>query len=183
MGGSQPDSMSPSTRAAGSLTTALVTLWFMAACQAATSPATGTLEVLISDHRVAIGDFESLDITLTSIDVHPFGQPRTEGWLTFVPQTAVLDLVQYLDDREATVLTTALPAGNYDAVRLVVAGGEGQLKVGGTAFVEGFNQAAALRFTVREGQTTTILLDLLVESADDHPGGGYSMNLLSAKTK
>ncbi len=183
MGGSQPDSMSPSTRAAGSLTTALVMLWFMAACQATTSPATGTLEVRLSDHRVAIGDFESLDITLTSIAVHPVGQARTEGWLAFTPQTTVLDLTEYLDDRAATVLTTTLPTGDYDAVRLVVAGGQGKLKIGGTAFVEGFGQAAALRFTVREGQTTTILLDLLVESTHDHPGGGYSMNLLNATTK
>ena len=183
MGRSQPDCMSLLPCALRRLAAALAMLWVVTTCQSSTGPVTGMLEVRISDHRVAIGDFESLDITLTSIDVHPFGQPRTEGWLTFVPQTAVLDLVQYLDDREATVLTTALPAGDYDAVRLVVAGGEGQLKVGGTAFVEGFNQAAALRFTVREGQTTTILLDLLVESADDHPGGGYSMNLLSATTK
>ena len=162
---------------------AFATLLMVVACRPTSGPATGTLEVHVSDHRVAIGDFESLDITLTSIGVHLVGQPRTEGWLTFVPQMVVLDLTDYLDGREATVMTTALPAGDYDAVRLTVAGGQGQLKVGGTAFVEGFSQAAALRFTVRSGQATTILLDLLVESTDDHPGGGYGMNLLSATTK
>lgn len=162
---------------------AFTTLLLVVACRPSSTPDTGTLEVRVSDHRVAIGDFESLDVTLTSIGVHPVGQPRTEGWLTFAPQTTVLDLTQYLDDREATVLTTALPAGEYDAARLTVAGGEGQLKVGGKASVEGFSQAAALRFTVRGGQTTVILLDLLVESADDHPGGGYSLNLLNATTK
>ncbi len=170
-------------RSLRSLAAVLATLLVMVACQPSAGATTGTLEVRISDHRVAIGDFESLNITLTSIAVHPFGQARTEGWLSFTPQTAVLDLVQYLNDREATVLTTALPAREYDAVRLVVAGGEGQLKIGGTAFVEGFSQAAALRFMARAGQTTTLLLDVLVESTDDHPGGGYAMNLLNATTK
>jgi len=159
---------------------ALVAISALAACQPSAGSPTGQLEVRISDHRVAIGDFESLEVTLTSIDIHPFGQPRTEGWLTFSPQTARLDLTEVLDGHEATVLATALPAGEYDAVRLIVAGSEGQLKVGGTASVEGFRQAAALRFAVHPGQTITILLDLLVESADDHPGGGYAMNLLTA---
>jgi hypothetical protein len=141
------------------------------------------LEVRVSDHRVAIGDFERLDIMITSVGLHPATAPRTEGWLDFEPQTSTLDLTQYLGGREATILQAPIPTGEYDAVRLTVAEGEGQLKVGGTAFVEGFSQAAALRFSVRAGQATTLLLDVLVESADDHPGGGYSMNLLSAKTK
>lgn len=172
-----------SLRSLRALAAALVTVFVTTACRPAAESGTGTLEVRITDHRVAIGEFESLEVTLTNIAVHPFGRPRTEGWLTFVPQTAVLDLTEVLDGREATVLTTALSVREYDAVRLVVAGGEGQLKVGGMAFVQGFSQAAALRFTVHGRQTTTILLDLLVESAEDHPGGGYGVNLLSATTK
>lgn len=155
----------------------------LAGCQSSAGSATGTLEVRVSDHRVAIGDFERLDITITSVGLHPTNAPRTEGWLDFAPQTSTLDLTHYLDGREATILQTSIPAGDYNAVRLVVSGGTGQLKVGGTAFVEGFSQAAALQFTARPGQTTTLLLDLLVESADDHPGGGYSMNLLSTTLK
>jgi hypothetical protein len=154
----------------------------LAACQPQTGATTGALEVRLSDHRIAIGDFESLDTTLTSIDVHPTGQSRVEGWLIIAPQTAVVDLTQYLGDREAVVLTTDLPAGEYDAVRLVVAGGEGRLKTGATASVEGFSQAA-LRFTLSSETTAVILLDVVVESTEDHPGGGYIMNLLTVTTK
>jgi hypothetical protein len=161
----------------------LTLLLNLAGCQSSADSATGTLEVRVSDHRVAIGDFERLDITITSVGLHPTNATRTEGWLDFAPHTSTLDMTKYLDGREATILQTSIPTGDYNAVRLVVAEGEGQLKVGGTAFVEGFSQAAALQFAVHPGQTTTLLLDLLVESADDHPGGGYSMNLLSATLK
>jgi hypothetical protein len=167
------------TRVIGILALALS----LTACSGASAAPTDILDIRLSDHRVAIGDFERLDITLQSVGVHPTAALRTEGWLEFTPQTVTLDLTQYLDGRQATILKTPLPTGNYNAVRLVVAGGEGQLKTGGTAFVTGFQQSAALRFTARNGQTTTILLDVLVEAADDHPGGGYSMNLLNASTK
>ena len=161
----------------------LVLAAFLGACQPGKDASAHTLEVRITDHRVAIGDFETLNVTLASIDLHPRGQPRTTGWLNYVPQTIVLDLTQYLDGREATVLSAALPAGEYDAIRLVLTGAEGALKSGETAFIDGFSQAAALRFTAPAGRTTIILLDLVVESADDHPGGDYSMNMLNAEAK
>lgn len=163
----------------------IVMAFGLAACSSAPASQTGmgTLEVYLSDHRIAIGDFERLDITIKSIGLHPATAPRTEGWLEFTPQASTLDLTRYLDGREATILQIPLPAGDYNAVQLVVSGGEGQLKVGGTTFVQGFSQSVALRFTVRPKQTTPLLLDVVVESADDHPGGGYSMNLLSATLK
>ena len=142
---------------------------------AAASP--GTLIIEISDHREAIGDFERLDMAIERIGLHPANVPRTEGWLDFEPDPAVVDLTQVIGDATVTVLQTPLPSGPYDAVRLVVSGGKGTLKTGGTAMLPGFEEAARFEFTLQGGETITLVLDIIVESQEDHPGSGYEMNL------
>lgn len=155
------------------------------ACVSSTdlSASPGMLEIQISDHREAIDDFERLDITIKSVGLHPASVPRTEGWSEFEPDTAVVDLTRVVGDPTVTILQTAVPPGVYDAVRLVVAGGEGKLKAGKVVKVPGFEEAARLVFTLQEGHTITLVLDVTVESKDDHPGGGYEMHLQSVTIK
>ncbi len=142
----------------------------------------GVLEVQISDHREAIDDFERLDITVTSIGLHLAKAPRAEGWLEFEPDMAVVDLTQVIGDPAVTVLETTVPLGEYDAVRLVVASGEGVLKEGGAATVPGFEEIVRHAFTLWSGDSATLVLDVFLESQHDHPDGGYEMNLLSVIT-
>lgn len=140
----------------------------------------GRIEVRITDHREAIGDFDRLDITIERIGVHPASAARTEGWIDFEPDTAGVDLAQVLDGRTAAVLEAELPAGEYDAVRLHVASGAGDLKTGEVVTVSGFEQAVRVPFVVHADAVVGIVIDLVVESEDDHPGGGYEINILNA---
>jgi len=167
------------------LVTILLFVLALAACtgppDASASP--GTLIIEITDHREAIGDFERLEMTIKRIGLHPANAPRTEGWLDFEPDPAVVDLTQVIDDSTVTVLQTPIPSGPYDAVRLAVSGGEGTLKTGGTATLPGFEEAARIEVTLQGGETTTLVLDIIVESQEDHPGGGYEMNLANITSK
>lgn len=139
----------------------------------------GRIEVRITDHREAIGDFDRLDIIIEGIGVHPASAARTEGWMDFEPDTAVVDLTQVLDGRTAAVLEAELPAGEYDAVRLHVARGAGDLQTGEAVTVPGFEQVVRVPFAVRADAAVGIVIDLVVESEDDHPGGGYEINILN----
>lgn len=143
----------------------------------------GTLIIEISDHREAIGDFDRLDMTIERIGLHPANAPRTAGWLEFEPDPAMVDLTQVIGDSTATVLQTPLPSDPYDAVRLAVSGGEGTLKTGDTAMLPGFEEAARFEFTLQGGDTITLVLDIIVESQEDHPGSGYEMNLSNVMFK
>jgi hypothetical protein len=168
-----------------------ITFWLLfglsvlAACtgSASSSPSPGVLVVQISDHREAIGDFERLDITIKRVGLHPASAPRTEGWLNLEPDMSVVDLTQVVDNPAVTILQTAAPSGLYDAVRLIVTFGEGKLKAGEVVVLPGFEDAARLVFTLQEGHTITLALDVTVESKNDHPGGGYEMHLRSVTIK
>lgn len=166
----------------------VITLLVVLALTACTGPpnssvSSGALMVEISDHREAIGDFERLDMTIERIGLHPANVPRTEGWLDFEPDPAVVDLTQVTGDATAMVLQTSVPSGAYDAVRLAVSGGEGTLKTGGTAKLPGFEEAARFEFTLQGGDTITLVLDVIVESQEDHPGSGYELNLSNITSK
>lgn len=167
------------------LVTTLLLVLALAACtgppDASASP--GTLIIEISDHREAIGDFERLDMIIERIGLHPANAPRTEGWLDFEPDPAVVDLTQVTGDVTVTVLQTPVPSGVYDAVRLAVSEGEGTLKTGGTATLPGFEEAARFEFTLQGDDTITLVLDIIVESQEDHPGSGYEMNLSNVMFK
>ncbi len=156
----------------------IFSLLLVSCSSAADSPT--RIEVRITDHREAIGDFDHLDITIDRIGVHPASAARTDGWMDFEPDTAVVDLTQVLDGRAATVLEANLPAGEYDAVRLHVTSGAGDLKVGEAVTVPGFEQAVRVPFAIRSNAVIGIVIDLVVESEDDHPGGGYEINILNA---
>ncbi|MAS35484.1 MAG: hypothetical protein CL610_15845 [Anaerolineaceae bacterium] len=157
----------------------LILSLLLASCASgAVSP--GRIEMRITDHREAIGDFDRLDITIERVGVHPASAARTAGWMDFEPDTAAVDLTQVLDGRTAAILEAELPAGEYDAVRLHVASGAGDLKTGEAVTLPGFEQAVRVPFAVRADAVVGIVIDLIVESEDDHPGGGYEINILNA---
>lgn len=152
----------------------------LVACSSNTTPDAvlpGSVEVRITDHRIAIGDFDRLDIVIERISFHPTSTEPSAGWLDFEPDDALVDLTQVLDGRTETVLEVMLPAGDYDAVQLNVTQGDGDLKAGETVTILGFEQAARVPFLVRPDETIVIVIDIIVESQDDHPGGGYELNI------
>jgi hypothetical protein len=157
----------------------------LAACSTpfGSTSAPGTIEVQISDHREAIGDFERLDITIEHIGFHPTGAPRTEEWLEFEPDVAVVDLTQVVDGPTVNILETSVPPGAYDAVRLTVTQGQGVLQDNTTVELAGFEEAARLEFVLQSGERLNLVIDVVVESEDDHPGGSYQMYLSSVEIR
>jgi hypothetical protein len=168
-----------------SILNCLLVVFVLVACTGPSDSvaSTGTLKVEISDHREAIGDFERLDMTIERIGLHPANAPRTEGWLEFEPAPAVVNLTQVIGGSTVTVLQSPIPSGAYDAVRLAVSGGEGTLKTGDAAMLPGFEEAARFEFTLRAGETITLVLDITVESLEEHPGGGYEMKFSNTVSK
>ena len=157
----------------------VVVLSLLLACNGR-SPNTGTLEVRLWDHREAIGDFSELWLTVSAVEIHPAGQPRTEGWITLKPAIPELDLTQYVVGSEAVMVTTAVPAGRYNAVHLTVEQAAGTLTDGQQVTVDLALEPVALDFRVISGRTTTLGLDLVVFDVSDHPGGGYQLHIREA---
>ena len=144
-------------------------------------PAVGTIEILLSDHREAIGDFERLTVEVERVDLHTAGSPTEQGWIELSPQVALVDLTQVVGEASLSILRQPVRAGSYDAVRLVLSGASGALKEGGEVQFGELSQADRIEFEVPGGGLASILLDLVVQSEDDHPGGSYEILLIEAR--
>ena len=152
-----------------------------AAAACSRPPELGTIEILISDHRVAIGDFERLTVEVEQVDLHTEGSERDEGWIELSPQAALVDLTQVVGEASLSILRQPVSARRYDAVRLVLSGASGLLKVGGDVQFGELSQADRIEFEVLAGGLASILLDLVVQSEEDHPGGSYEILLVEAR--
>ena len=87
----------------------------------------GRLQVWITDHREAIGDFASLPVTIAAVAIHPAGQPRREGWLRLLVPAPVVDLVEAT--REPGEVCNRLPVvrdPDLEAPSLLAARGRGE---------------------------------------------------------
>ena len=95
----------------------------------APSPATGgNFRLLISDEKNAIGDFESLIVTISSVGVHKAGE--NGGWLEVSPATEELDLVTLQGDNAQEIWSENLTAGQYTNVFIYVSDIEAVLSNG-----------------------------------------------------
>lgn len=137
----------------------------------------GSLEVQVWDHREAIGDFKELRLTFSSVGIHPAGQPRTEGWLQLEPSVQELDLTQYVEGPKAIIAQATVEAGVYDAVHLTVDQASGTLIDGQQVDVEVSFDPVALDYSIKDGQTTVLGLDLLVLDVTEHSGLSYELHI------
>lgn len=140
----------------------------------------GRLQVWITDHREAIGDFASLPVTITAVGIHPAGQPRREGWLRLLVPAPVVDLVEATRE-PVLLLEAAVPPGVYDAVRLEMDRGRGTLKTGEEVAVTVPSRGtAAVAIRIQAGRTRVFTLDLVVHDLTDHPGQRYGVAIRRA---
>ena len=137
----------------------------------------GTIEILISDHRDAIDDFSSFEVELRSIEVHRAGEPVETGWLELQPLRPSIDLTEVIGEDSVLVIRQTIPAGSYDAIRINASDLRGKLLDGEQVALGSFSESARQEIALTDGQTATLLVDLKVQSRDDHPGQGYMLVL------
>ena len=139
----------------------------------------GTLEVRVRDHRNAIDDFKSLDLTFGKLRLAPNPRLRSSdpGWLELVPQLDRIDLTRYKDGTSAaTVYRGTLPPQRFAAVDLQVTGIHGILQKTGTPDqVKNAVRPIRLEFELKPAVTTVVVLDLELLDLSDHPGRGYEL--------
>ena len=157
----------------------------LAACNApsdssdGTSP-TGTLEIHLTDHREAIGDFARLDVEIDTVRLHPkrLLSLRKSDWLDLQPIVASVDLTQVTEKRTIAVWRGELPTGRFEAVHLKLQGAGGELK-GSAGAVPVADEARPIRlpFDIRPNDATRIVVDLVVLDMSDHPNRGYEVHV------
>ena len=139
----------------------------------------GTLEVRVKDHRNAIDDFKSLDLSFGKLRLAP--NPRLKssdpGWLELVPQLDRMDLTRYKDGTSAaTMYRGTLRPQRFAAVDLQVIGIRGILrKTGAPHRVKNAVGPIRLDFELKPAATTVVVLDLELLDLSDHPGRGYEL--------
>ena len=137
----------------------------------------GTIEVLVSDHRDAIGDFSTFEVAISSIDLHRADEPMDTGWLQLEPLRPLVDLTQVIEEDSVLVVRQSVPVGSYDAVRINAIDVRGTLLDGEEIALGSFSESARQEVTLANGQTATLLVDLKVQSRHDHPGQNYELLL------
>jgi hypothetical protein len=140
----------------------------------------GMLEVRITDHREAIGDFSRVTLKLGTIGISPKAGLAfwKTGWRELPPAVESIDLTQYTGKRNVAVFTGPVNAGSFDAIRLDVAAIEAVAKKGGREVaLKNVLAPIKLSFSIVPGRKTAILLDLVVLDMSDHPPRGYELGI------
>ncbi len=139
----------------------------------------GTLEVRVKDHRNAIDDFRSLDLSLGKLRLAPNRRLSSSdpGWLDLTPQLDRMDLTRYKDGTSAaTVYRGELRPQRFAAVDLQVTGIQGILrKTGAPVRVRNAVGPIRLDFELKPAVATVVILDLELLDLSDHPGRGYEL--------
>ena len=140
----------------------------------------GVLEIQIKDHRDAIGDFAKLNITIDKILLSP--KPGLKfwqtGWMEFSPDTATIDLTQYIGKKTARVLRRPIDPGSFEAFHVKLKNIDGVLrKKSRSAPVKDTVGAVQLPFQVPAKGETILILDLVVIDLSDHPPRGYELGI------
>jgi hypothetical protein len=124
--------------------------------------------LLISDEANAIGDFEELKVTITSIGVHQGGE--SASWTEFELDPAeTVDLVQLQGTNATAIWSGQLDDGAYTKVFIYVSDVEGVLSddVEGeyTVKLPGGKMHISQPFEVTDGEVTEFVYDITVVKA------------------
>jgi len=142
---------------------------------------TGTVEILLSDHREAIGDFARLTVEIDRLELHPATSAPDSGWVVLSPSIEQADLTQLVGEASLLIARQAVAAQTYDAIRLILSGANGILDDGAEIKFGEFSEAGRVEFELADGETATLLIDVVVQSRLDHSGEGYAIVLGETK--
>ena len=141
---------------------------------------TGTLEIHLTDHREAIGDFARLDVEIDTVRLHPkrLLSLRKSDWLDLQPIVASVDLTQVTEKRTIAIWRGELPTARFEAVHLKLKGAGGELQESAeTVPVADEARPIRLPFDIRPNDATRIVVDLVVLDMSDHPNRGYEVHV------
>lgn len=140
----------------------------------------GSLEIHLTDHREAIGDFARLNVEIDTVRLHPkrLLSLRQSDWLDLQPIVASVDLTQYTDKRTIAIWRGELPSGRFEALHLKLKRADGELKASAET-VPVADEAGPLRlpFDIRANDVTRVVVDLVVLDMSDHPNRGYEVHV------
>nr|QNO47066.1 hypothetical protein NBCJMJBN_00027 [Methanosarcinales archaeon ANME-2c ERB4] len=137
---------------------------------------TGTFILQVTDQPSAIGDFDSLNVTVSEVGLHKAGNGTNETgeWMILEPSNNTFDLTKLQDGNVTTIINESIGAGKYTQVRLIVESTKGL--VNGTTInvvVPSETLKIVKPFTITENQTATFIFDINVVKA------GKKYNLVS----
>jgi hypothetical protein len=130
--------------------------------------ASGLLEVRVTATSKAVEEFERLDLALVRIAIR--GARRDDGWMDYAPSAGSVNLADQIGGHTATVMRQEVPVGPYDAVRIDVGSAVGTPRDGRTPRLTVSVQPVRVRFEVRPGRTTSVVVDFAVMKLKGEPG-------------
>jgi len=134
--------------------------------------ATGNFAFLISDEVNAIGDFDSLNISIASISLHLSGE--SGRWIKLDPEVQEVDLTLLQGDRAQEIWRGNVPEGNYTKVFIQVSSVSGILKETGASVdvkLPGDKLHISKPFEVTSSSETNFVYDLTVVAAGSTQSG------------
>ena len=129
---------------------------------------TGTFVLQVTDQPSAIGDFDSLNVTVSEVRLHKAGNETNETgeWMILEPSNRTFDLTKLQDGNVTTIINESIGTGKYTQVRLIVESTKGL--VNGTMVdvaVPSETLKIVKSFTIAENQTVTFIFDIHVVKA------------------
>jgi len=127
--------------------------------------------LLISDDVNAIGDFESLMVTISSVEVHKAGE--VGEWFELSPATEELDLVSLQGDNAQEIWSGDLPDGEYTKVFAYVSAVNGILNGGVPAEVKLPSEKLHINthFSIPEDSPVNFVFDISVVATGSGQNG------------
>jgi uncharacterized protein DUF4382 len=140
--------------------------------------ARGMLEIRLTDHREAIGDFSEVKLVIDKILVSPRSglQFWRTGWQEIVPSSVSIDLTQLTGKKAAPIFRGEMLAGAFDAFNVRIRTITAVLKkTGRSASIKNTVGPVKLAFEVPAQGETLLVIDLVVTDFSDHPPQGYEL--------
>jgi hypothetical protein len=158
---------------------ALAGFALLAAAAAAPSPQ-GAIELRITDHRAGIDDFVAVHVAVAEVLLHRAGSPRSAGWVPVLRDAPPVDIAPLKEGRSAPLGKAGVPAGRYDAVRVVARVERAQPKRGPPVPIVDAAAVVALSLELDPGGRAPLLLDFYLEDQTDHHPPRYELKLRRA---
>ncbi len=140
----------------------------------------GTLEIRLKDHREAIGDFATLEVSVKAVRLSPKTK-RTDAkaeWKDLSPSVKQVDLTRYTGKDSAVIFNGKLAQGHFEAIHLKLDPVKGILKKNQKEVpIENLISPIKLPFSIHPRTETGIAEDLVVRDIRDHPPRGYELHI------